>query len=273
MQHFFSGVRYAGLVIGLALGTAGFAAGPAADEGWQDLAGYLFRDAHDAFTRQPAGSDRLRALGAAASLLNEPPITPGKVERVEAELRQLIEANGADEPAIYARYLLARIAHLHRAAEPAEIEAAYRAVITTAPGHPLAQLAAGKLALVFLYQRPDLTVPQRLAAAAALEPVAGGEQLPESACAYYRTLAGAALYYDVLDEQVLTWLARADAIGTRDVVTETSLRLQLAEVARALGHREQALAYYQKYLATAVPTDNRYRTAAERMAALAKEAR
>lgn len=248
-------------------------AAPAADSGWQDLASYLFRDAHDAFRQEPRGQDRLRALGVAASLLNEPPVSPGKVAQAEAELRQLLAGNATDEPAIYASYLLARIAHLHRPAEIAEIEAAYRAVITAAPGHPLAQLAAGKLALVLLYQRPDLSVPQRLAAAAALAPVAGAAQLPETACAYFRTLAGAALFYDVIDEQVLAWLELADARGTRDVVTVTSLRLQLAEVARALGHREQALGYYRQYLATALPTDNRYRTAAERMAALDKEAK
>jgi len=273
MQHFFSGVRRVVWVAGMAWGTAVFAAGPVADAGWQDLAGYLFRDAHDAFTRDAAGADRQRALGAAASLLNEPPVSPGKVARAESQLRELLAADATDEPAVYARYLLARIAHLHRSADAAEIEAAYRAVITASPDHPLAQLAAGKLALVLLYQRPDLSVPQRLAAAAALAPVAGREQLPETACAYFRALAGAALYYDVLNDQVLGWLARADAIGTRDIVTATSLRLQLAEVARALGRREQALESYRRYLATAVPTDNRYRTAAERMAALEKEAK
>jgi tetratricopeptide (TPR) repeat protein len=215
----------------------------------------------------------VRALGAAASLLNDSPITTGKVAEAEAQLRQLLAENSADEPALYARYLLARIAHLHRPAEIAEIEAAYRAVIAAAPAHPLAQLAAGKLALVLLYQRPDLGVPQRLAAAAALAPVAGAAQLPETACAYYRVLAEAALYYDVLDGRVLAWLQRADAIGTNEIMTATSLRIQLAEVARALGRREEALAYYRQFLATAVPTDNRYRTVADRMAELAKEAK
>lgn len=263
-----------GIILGLLGGgffVGGANAAPEDETGWSDLAGYLFRDAHDAFTHDAVGTDRRRALGAAASLLNEPPVSPGKVARAEAELRQLIAADGTDEPAIYARYLLARIAHLHRPADVAEIEAAYRAVITASPHHPLAQLAAGKLALVLLYQRPDLKVPQRLAAAAAVAPVAGAEQLPETASAYFRTLAGAAMYYDVLDDRVLGWLVRADEIGTRDIVAATSLRLQLAEVARALGHREQALGYYRKYLATAVPTDNRYRTAAERMAALDQE--
>jgi hypothetical protein len=243
---------------------------PAADEGWNDLAGYLFRDAHDAFARSSAGADRRRALGVAASELSEPPVSPGKVADVEAQLRRLIADQPADEPAIYARYLLARIAHLHRPAEIAEIEAAYRAVIAAAPAHPLAQLAAGKLALVLLYQRPDLAVSERISAAAALAPVAGAAQLPETACVYYRVLAEAAMYYDVLDERVLGWLQRAEAIGPREIMTATSLRIQLAEVARALGHRDEALAYYRRYLATAASTDNRYHTVAERLADLAK---
>jgi len=255
------------------LGLAGMGrAGPAPEEGWSQLAGYLFHDAYESFTHGPAAPDRVRALGAAASRLNDSPVSAGKVAEVEAELRQLVAAGPADEPALYARYLLARIAHLHRPAETAEIEAGYRAVIAAAPAHPLAQLAAGKLALVLLYQRPDLTAPQRLAAAAALAPVAGAAALPETACAYYRILAEAALYLDVLDARVLVWLQRADALGTRDIMTATNLRIQLAEVARALGHREEALGYYRQFLATAVPTDNRYRTAAERMAELAKEA-
>lgn len=256
-------------LLALSAAITSHAAAPAADGGWEFLAGYLFRDAHEAFMRDPAGP--ARALGEAASLLNEPPVTAGKVARAEAQLRELVSANPADEPALYARYLLARISHLHRTGEVAEIEAAYRAVIAAEPGHPLAQLAAGKLALVLLYQRPDLTVPQRLAAAAALAPVAGAEQLPETACIYFRVLAEAALFYDVVDERVLAWLQRADAIGTREIMTATSLRLQLAEVARALGRREEALGYYRQFLATAVPTDNRYRTAAEHMAGLAKE--
>jgi hypothetical protein len=116
-------------------------------------------------------------------------------------------------------------------------------------------------------------VPARIAAAAELAPVAGSGQLPETACIYYRVLAEAALYYDVLDERTLGWLQRAEAVGPRDVMTATSLRIQLAEVARALGHREAALGYYRSYLATAARTDSRYHTVAERMADLAKEAK
>ncbi|HRI82847.1 MAG TPA: hypothetical protein PLF88_10450, partial [Opitutaceae bacterium] len=78
-------------------------------------------------------------------------------------------------------------------------------------------------------------------------------------------LAGAALFYDVLDAQVYGWLQRADAIGTDDVLVASGLRIQLAEIARALGRRDEALAHYRRFLAEILPTDNRYRTATERM--------
>lgn len=256
------------LLLGGALGLRG--AGEAEAEGWQLLGGYQFGDAHRAFVRGAAGS-RERALGEAASRLNQPPVTPTKVADAEEDLRALIAADGADEVALYARFLLARIAHLHRPAEVAEFEQAYRAVVAARPEHPLAQVAAGKLALVLLYQRPDLAVPQRIAGAAALESVAGRVALPEAACAYYRALAGGALFYEVLDERVLIWLKRADEAGTSDVLVAAGLRIQLAEVARALGHREEALGYYRKFLDSVLPTDNRYLTAQERMAELAKE--
>jgi tetratricopeptide (TPR) repeat protein len=245
----------------LALGVA-----PAmADEGWQLLAGYLFRDAHEAFVANPSTDDRRHALGTAASLINHPPVTPGKITRAETLLRELLATEANDETAHYARYLLARIAHLHRTGPVAEVEAAYRAVIAADAAYPLAQIAAGKLALVLLYQRPELTITERLDAAAELAPIAGRETLPEAACAYYRALAGAALFYDVLDERVYAWLQRADAIGTADVLVASGLRIQLAEIARELGHRDEALAHYRRFLGEILPTDNRYRTATERM--------
>ncbi len=233
-------------------------------EGWQLLAGYLYRDAFEAFERAPAGS-RARELGLAASLLNHPPVTGGKIATAEKQLRDLIAADGTDDTAMYARLLLARIAHLHQETPIPEIEAAYRDVLRADPRHPAAQIAASRLALVFLYQRPDLTVAQRLDQAAALADVAGAAALPEAACAYYRSLAGAALFYEVCDDRVLAWLQQADAIGSDDPIVAANLRIQLAEVARQLGRRAEAVAYYRRFLASILPTDNRYLTARERM--------
>ncbi len=263
--------------LGLALCVLGFlgplrAAGPTEAGGWQLLSGYLFRDAYDTFSLVP-GDGRTRALGLAASRLNHPPVTESKVAEVEEQLQALVAADGTDDTAMYARLLLARVLHLHRPAARAETEAAYREVIKTNPAHPVAQIAAGKLALLLLYERPDLTVPQRLSAAAEFEAVAGADNLPEAACAYYRALAGGALYYEFCDERVLGWLQRAAALGPEDPLVVSNLRIQLAEVARALGRREEAIAYYRNFLATILPTDNRYLTARERMAELEKAAR
>lgn len=251
------------LAAALALLAGAAAARAAPAEGWDLLGRYLYRDAADVFRQAPAGPGR--NLGLAASLLNEPPVTGGKIAEAERMLTAL--AGDASDPAtaLYARYLLARIKHQHRDAPVGEVEAAYRSVIDAAPHSLIAQLAAVHLALVELYRRPDLDVPARLAAAAALEPVAGGPALPEVAFSYYRALANAAMFYDIVDPRVVGWLERACAIGTSDQITQTTLLLQVAETSRTLGRREQAIGYYRRFLAAAVPTDQRYTTAEMRM--------
>jgi hypothetical protein len=118
---------------------------------------------------------------------------------------------------------------------------------------------------MLLYQRPDLAVPERIAAAQALEPVAAADALPDVAVAYYRTLADAALYYGRVDTQVVDWLRRAHAIGSSDELLQISLSLQIAETARATGQREVAINHYREFLARAVPTDQRYETAKLRL--------
>ena len=241
------------------------AAEPAMDEGWRLLSRYLYRDAGEVFARVETADRRLVDFGRAAGLLNEPPVTAGKVRQAETLLQNVIAGPAQDEVTAYARYLLARIAHMHRNAPMAEVEAAYRAVIEQGPAGPVAPVAASHLALVLLYQRPDLAVPERLAAAQALEPVAVTATLPDVAVAYYRTLADAALYYGRLDAQVVDWLRRAHAIGSSDELLQISLSLQIAETARAAGQHEVAIDHYREFLARAVPTDQRYETAKLRL--------
>lgn len=243
-----------------------FAAGePVPDEGWRLLSRYLYRDAGEVFARANTADPRLTDLGRAAVLINEPPVTAGKVRQAETLLQSVVAGAVQDEVAVYARYLLARIAHMHRNAPVAEVEAAYRAVIERAPSGPAAQLAAGHLALVLLYQRPDLAVPERIAAAQALETVAVAETMTDVAVAFYRNLAEAALYYGRVDAQVVDWLRQAHAIGSSDELLQISLSLQIAETARAAGQRETAIMHYREFLARAVPTDQRYETAKLRL--------
>ncbi|MCC6416436.1 MAG: hypothetical protein IT582_11055 [Opitutaceae bacterium] len=226
------------------------------------LSQYLYRDAAEVFVAEPAG--RERDLGLAAALLNEPPVTAGKIERAQQLLAD-VAAGGMDETGAYARYLLARIKHAHLSAPVTEVEQAYRAILAASPGSVAAQLAAAQLALVQLYQRPDLAVEARIAGAAALAVVAGNRRLPGIAAAYYQQLAGAALFYRVTDARVLGWLETAYRIGLSTPIEQSTLALQTAEVARELGQRDIALDYYQRFLASAVATDQRYHTVETRM--------
>jgi hypothetical protein len=237
-------------------------------EGWSLLSRYLYRDAAGVFRQASVDADGARKLGLAASLLNEPPLSDGKIAEAAAILHGLI-ATGADEGTVlYARYLQARILHMHREAPVLETEAAYRSVIAAAPKSVVAQLAASHLALLLLYQRSDLAVAQRIDAAATLAPVAANGQLPEVAVAYWRQLANAAMFYGLVDGRAVDWLQKAHAIGSRDPLLQATLSLQVAETARATGQTAKAVAYYREFLSTAVPTDSRCHTADVRMQAL-----
>lgn len=257
---------------GLSVGTvAADEAPPAAADGWDLLAQFLYRDAAEAFAKDQTGG-RLRDLGLAAAMLNEPPVTAGKIEHASAILREVV-AGGADDPSgLYAQYLLVRIMHDHAEQPLAKVEAAYRAIVTAAPQSVAAQLSAAQLALLTLYQRPDLAVPDRIAEAAKLASVAGNTQLPDVAASYYQLLANASMFYRLTNEQVVGWLEHACAIGMSNQLDQSTLTLQVAEASRAIGQSEKAITYYQRFLATAAPTDQRYYTAELRMNELKKEA-
>ncbi len=231
------------------------------EDGWRLLSRYLYADAAAEFQGDDTGSK----LGLAASLLNKPPVTPGKIKQAEELLREVIRQDGSADRAQYARYLLVRVAHLHLEATVSEIESGYREVLAMDEESPVAQIAASHLALVLLYQRPDLSVEARLASAADLGSMAAHPQLPEVAVSYSRTLAGAAMYYGVVDQRVLSWLEAAHEIGSADELIRIGVVLQLAEVSRLLGLNEKAVGYYQEFIAQAVPTDQRVNTAKLRM--------
>jgi hypothetical protein len=230
------------------------------DEGWELLARYLYRDASQVFENTRSPNTRLISLGRAASLLNEPPVTNGKIEQAESLLAAIVAGDPGDATALYARYLQARILHMHRETPLPEIEAAYRAVLLAGPGTAIAQVAACHLALVQLYQRVDLSQEQRLAAAQALESAAVGPTLPEVSVGYYRLMADASLFYEQVTPEVVAWLEKAHSIGSHDQLRQIDLSLQIAETARAVGQNEKARQYYREFLAKAVATDQRYNT-------------
>lgn len=238
-------------------------------DGWDLLAQFLYRDAAEAFAQDQSGG-RLRDLGLAAAMLNEPPVTAGKIEQAEKLLREVAQG-GWDDEGCYARYLLARIKQVHLGAPLTEVEQAYRSLIAEAPESASAQLAAVQLSLLLLYQRSDLAVPARIAAAAELAPIAGDPRLPDMAATYFQQMAVAAMYYGITDERVLGWLKSAHAIGLSSQLDQSTLSLQVAETAQALNQRETAVEYYRQFLSTAASTDQRYHTAEMRMRELQPE--
>ena len=254
------------ITLGILLATqTGYSQKADIDEGWTLLSRYLYREAAVIFEQAGEANLRQRDLGLAASLLNEPPVTSRKIDQAEKLLAGVIRAGLEDMTSVYALYLKARILHMHREVGVADIESAYRIVMEKDPQGGVAQLAASHLALLLLYQRPDLDISQRLAAAEKLETVAVADTLPEVALGYYRTLADASLFYEKVTPEALGWLRKAHAIESSDQLNQIGLSLQIAEVARALDKREIAVRYYSEFLATAVPTDQRYQTAEMRM--------
>jgi hypothetical protein len=162
IRRLFFLLSFAWLVPGSSPATA--APVPAESDEWSMLASLMFSEAEDAFARSAATGDRWARLGHAAALLNHPPITPRKVNRVADDLRELVAETTDDEPARFARYLLVRLAHMHQASPLNEVEAGYRALLDQSP-HVVAQLAAGKLAPLLIYERVDLAPAEGLAAA------------------------------------------------------------------------------------------------------------
>lgn len=154
--------------LGLAVGgilAAGAAPAPAPEtlvrEGWEALALVRANDARRLFAGVPddAGSAaRAARLGEGVALLNVQPRSERNLERARRLLNALA-AGPADEIALAARYHLARIDHVHSLRPNLDAaEASYRALLADHPGHPLAEQAAPKLALLVVYRssEPDL---------------------------------------------------------------------------------------------------------------------
>jgi len=194
----------------------------------------------------PAAGRHDRAMRAAV-LLNRPPRSDAVVARVEAELRELLAGDPADEAGLLAAYLLARTAHVHRTS-PDWREAAdgYRALRQRAPAHPLATLAATKLALILLYDPAHRRPPEEAwAEAEALAPTLAE---PAARALLHLTLARAYLYYDGVGDAALRHLQAALEAGPSNENVHVNTRIGVAETARELGREALALDAYARFL-------------------------
>jgi len=121
---------------------------------WDRLARIDFPGAYERFSELKAtgqASEREANLGLAATLLNLPPKTQGKIDEAEALLKSVAEANPGDDTGLMAAIYHARIPHLHRReVRAAEAYDRYESVAEANPEHFLGQYARLKCALLDL---------------------------------------------------------------------------------------------------------------------------
>ncbi len=99
-----------------------------------------------------AATGREARFGEAVALLNAQPRSEAKLAEARRLFTNLQEENAADDTGIAATYYLARLRQIHDyATDRTAAILAFRALLAAHPGHPVAELAAPKLALLLLY--------------------------------------------------------------------------------------------------------------------------
>jgi hypothetical protein len=240
---------------------------PAAPESpWELAALGLFKDANRAFAQAPA-ADREARFGQAATLINLQPKTDANLTRADSLLADVASENPADSLGVAARYLRARIAHIHRLSpDPAAALALYRELADSRVDHPLAQRALVQIALLELFEA-DLSADQLRARHAALADRDSALTEPSARRDFNLVLGDAALRLGLPDHVALDHLLRADQAGVARDLTRRDNWLRIAELARRAGRPDVAIAHYERFLAATL-RDARRLDVEQRLAAL-----
>lgn len=214
----------------------------------------------------PAGTPRDR-FGYALALLNAQPRTSGSVEKA----RDLFSAIAADpasdrDLAIQARYFLGRIFQIHQV-EPDFAAAAqvYRALATEFPGHPVAQTAVVRLALVLIYDPFDKT--EKGVRFSELETYAPILEHRAARRDYHYVMGVGYLSMDLSKERALHHLVEADRAGIIQARTRASVLVRIGELARILERPELARQNYRRFL-NEFPRDARHQLIRDRLASV-----
>jgi len=237
--------------------------------GWQDLALVNASDAQRVFAaaQESNPASREARFGAALTLLQLRSRTPGHVADAAELLENLRQENPNDDIGIGAAYYLARIQQLHSfTPDRAAAVASYRALIAAHPGHPYAQLAAPKLALLLLYDDvPSAEWEKRVAEIEALIPQLTA---PEAARDTRLTLGTALirLRHDHARAYPL-FAACLNADSVTRMPRLNTVLVQAAESAERLGKRPEAAGYYAEFLRV-FPNDSKSDEIRHRLATL-----
>lgn len=260
-------IAFAAITIGLRAGADSPAPATSSEtalvEAWQNASLGLFNEANHAFAALPGDEAR---LGEAVTLLLRQPKTDGNIDRAAALLSDLVQKSPASDLAVTARYYLGRIEQTHRSpANPDAARKIFRELVSAHQGHPYADLATVKLAIIELNEQlPDAERQARFDAFAAMAPAL---KSPSARRDLYITLADSSQRFGYAPEVTLDLLLAADKAGLARRVEQGNVWVRIGQLAQDTGRNEIAREYYGKYL-THFIRDNRRRMVSERLAAL-----
>jgi hypothetical protein len=248
-------------------------------EAWSLVATLRFEEAADAFARiegDPGANAGLRSarLGRATAALQAQPRTESGVRAALAEFNRLAAEPPADEVALAAAFLAARVVQDHLSpADPRDAARRFRDLHERHGTHPLGQIAWVRWALLTLYDGrdpADTTTPDAQLARIEREGAALTE--PLAIRDFHLLLAFA--YPDLApsDEAMLRHLIAAEATGLLRWQTRRDIYVQIVETALVLGRTDVVRTYFGRYEA-AYPRDQRRQLLGERIAALRENGR
>ncbi len=212
---------------------------------WRHIGSHLTTDAAASLQAAKAAG-REWTLADAVARIERPPVTEEKLTRVEADLTAL--AQGDDEVAAAADYLIARLYQYHRLQpDLARAAAHYRSLAERRPASPWAQLGLVKLAMLMLYLPPEPAPPEvRLAAAEALLPRVTDPALRRD---LHLVIGRAAHFHRRPLPEVLPHLVAAEGGIAGDELWRTELQIQIGELALRAGELGTAQRYFERVVA------------------------
>lgn len=220
----------------------------AAENGWEALERFEFERARKSLATDAGAGNRMAAVGEALAILNRQPKTEAGVAEAETRLKAIATGSSGDDAAWWARFLLGRIAQIHRApADPRAAAEIYRAVLADSPHHDAGQQALIKLALLLIYEPAVEPGRERgFAAAEALLPQASS---PGAEVDLRLLLGRATMFFRGSQRVALTHFEAALRAGIANRQTRASTLYAAAELAFALGDRAQAREHYTAFFA------------------------
>lgn len=216
--------------------------------GWEETSQLLFTDATERFRDAiRADASPKNRLGLAIALLNAQPRTEQNVNESRAILQTIQTQSPNSDIGILATYLLARILQLHQAQpDPAGAAAAFAALHSAHPGHPVAEQAAVKFAMLELYElTPEEKLPQRFDE---LEKLGAALKTPDAIRDFKYLLANARTDTGIEPAKTLELLIAADLQGFRRPATQADVWVRISQWANAQGRTDVAEDYAGRFV-------------------------